>query len=139
MVFRDRQTRRLAGELRRQRPEPPEQLLESLRDRFEPTARPLPRRRFAIAAVVPLFIVILLGAFGGLGYAASGTEQAVSAVRHVVAPVKQHKLVTLQRTAARSQYGGHLVTICHKGHTITVDEHAVPAHLAHGDHLGPCR
>ena len=34
----------------------------------------------------------------------------------------------------------HKVTICHKGHTISVDEHAVPAHLKHhdGDHLGPC-
>jgi uncharacterized protein YraI len=32
----------------------------------------------------------------------------------------------------------HKVTICHKGHTITIDEHALPAHLAHGDTLGPC-
>lgn len=30
------------------------------------------------------------------------------------------------------------VTICHKGHTITVDEHALKAHLAHGDTQGPC-
>ena len=30
------------------------------------------------------------------------------------------------------------VTICHKGHTITVDDSAVPAHLAHGDTLGEC-
>lgn len=36
------------------------------------------------------------------------------------------------------------VTICHKPgtpaeHTITVDDDAVPAHLAHGDYLGPCQ
>ena len=32
------------------------------------------------------------------------------------------------------------VDICHKNrHTITVDQHAVPAHLAHGDYLGECR
>jgi hypothetical protein len=32
----------------------------------------------------------------------------------------------------------HKVTICHKGHTISVDQHAIPAHLRHGDHIGPC-
>jgi hypothetical protein len=30
------------------------------------------------------------------------------------------------------------VQICHKGNTIWVDRHAVPAHLAHGDTLGRC-
>jgi hypothetical protein len=30
------------------------------------------------------------------------------------------------------------VTLCHKGRTITVSEAAVPAHMAHGDTLGPC-
>ena len=41
--------------------------------------------------------------------------------------------------------GGHTpVTICHKPgtpaeHTIVVDDDAVPAHLAHGDYLGPCQ
>ncbi len=30
------------------------------------------------------------------------------------------------------------VTLCHKGHTITVGAPAVRAHLAHGDTLGPC-
>jgi hypothetical protein len=39
--------------------------------------------------------------------------------------------------------GGHVpVTICHKPgpaeQTITVDQSAVAAHLAHGDYLGPC-
>jgi hypothetical protein len=30
------------------------------------------------------------------------------------------------------------VLICHKGREITVDAHAVPAHLAHGDKVGSC-
>ena len=30
------------------------------------------------------------------------------------------------------------VDVCHDGKTITVDQHAVPAHLAHGDTLGSC-
>lgn len=33
---------------------------------------------------------------------------------------------------------GNLVTICHNGSTIQVDESAVDAHLNHGDTLGPC-
>lgn len=38
---------------------------------------------------------------------------------------------------------GHKVTICHKPnsknpHTITIDRSALPAHLNHGDTLGPC-
>src|SRR5262245_45630749 len=30
------------------------------------------------------------------------------------------------------------VTICHKGHTISVSKNALQAHLNHGDTLGPC-
>jgi hypothetical protein len=33
---------------------------------------------------------------------------------------------------------GHKVAICHKGHTIHIDKHAVPAHMRHGDSPGPC-
>jgi hypothetical protein len=32
----------------------------------------------------------------------------------------------------------HKVFLCHEGHTISVGMDAVPAHLAHGDHLGKC-
>lgn len=36
--------------------------------------------------------------------------------------------------------GGHTpVTICHNGHTITVDDSAMKAHLKHGDNLGACK
>ncbi len=42
--------------------------------------------------------------------------------------------------AARGGTGrGHNVPICHKGHTINVDPHAVPAHLRHGDSAGACQ
>ena len=39
--------------------------------------------------------------------------------------------------------GGEKVLICHKpdkkgGHTLSVSASAVPAHLGHGDKLGPC-
>jgi hypothetical protein len=35
--------------------------------------------------------------------------------------------------------GREKVTLCHKGHTITVGKPAVRAHLRHGDTLGPCQ
>jgi len=34
--------------------------------------------------------------------------------------------------------GDGKVTLCHKGHEISVSVHAVPAHLAHGDSCGSC-
>jgi hypothetical protein len=42
------------------------------------------------------------------------------------------------RGAKGKRKGVEKVTICHKGHTITVGKPAVKAHLKHGDHLGPC-
>jgi hypothetical protein len=35
-------------------------------------------------------------------------------------------------------FGGDKVTICHKGHSITISRKALPAHLAHGDTIGSC-
>lgn len=32
----------------------------------------------------------------------------------------------------------HKLDVCHKGHTISVDEHAWRAHQKHGDHRGAC-
>ncbi|GAA4031276.1 hypothetical protein GCM10022409_14410 [Hymenobacter glaciei] len=41
--------------------------------------------------------------------------------------------------AANNPKASHdAVLICHKGQEITVDSHAVPAHLAHGDQVGSC-
>src|SRR3712207_6622212 len=33
----------------------------------------------------------------------------------------------------------HKVTICHKGKTISVDKHALKAHLKHGDYKDKCK
>ena len=42
-----------------------------------------------------------------------------------------------------SDGGGEKVLVCHKpdkkgGHTLSISSSAVPAHLGHGDKLGPC-
>ena len=80
------------------------------------------RARFAAVAVA-------VGAFaslGGVGYAAGLVHFAHS-------------------SPTNAQYPPSKVTICHHTHsqknpfvTITVSEHALPAHLGHGDTIGAC-
>jgi uncharacterized membrane protein YgcG len=72
------------------------------------------RRRVFVAAAVAVVASLAFAALGGIGLAGS----AIS--------------------LAQYQYGKK-VTLCHKGkNTITVSAKAVPAHLRHGDKLGPC-
>jgi hypothetical protein len=75
--------------------------------------------RYALVAVLA---GVLAAAVAGLGYAASRPSAS----------------------AQEYQYGAK-VTICHHTgskknphHTITVSRNAVPAHMRHGDTLGPC-
>ena len=83
------------------------------------------RARFAAAGAVAL-AVAALASMGGVGYAA--------------------RLVGGSNiSAAAAQYPPSKVTICHHTHsqknpfvTINVSERALPAHLGHGDTVGPC-
>jgi hypothetical protein len=76
------------------------------------------RQRAVSAAIVAGTTVLAFGMIGGIGFAS--------------------------RDASAAQYQYGKVTICHipgkSGNrvTIEVDEHAVSAHRAHGDTLGPC-
>jgi hypothetical protein len=82
------------------------------------------RARLAVASAVAL--VGTFATLGATGYAA--------------------KLVKLSHSSPQAaQYPPSKVTICHHTHsqknptvTITVSEHAVPAHMRHGDTVGPC-
>jgi hypothetical protein len=83
------------------------------------------RARFAVAAAIAVAVGVL-ASLGGVGYAAR--------LLHV----------SHQSPTAR-QYPPAKVTICHHTHsqknpfvTITVSEHALPAHLRHGDTVGAC-
>jgi hypothetical protein len=70
-------------------------------------------RRAAIAAALATSLLAAFAALGGVGVA----QSAIS--------------------SAQYQYGNK-VTICHKGHTISVGKAAEPAHVRHGDTVGTC-
>jgi hypothetical protein len=89
----------------------------------------------SFAAALTVLMVGTLASFGGLGYAASSTKEAAIAVKDIVASSRPQ---VVHSSAAQDQYGPQKVTICHKGHTITISRSALPAHLAHGDFVGVC-
>jgi uncharacterized protein DUF5666 len=81
-----------------------------------------------------------------------GTLSPNQVVLVVICPSGEGQIVIIQiiilniggdGTPDEGGEGGDKVLICHKpnkkgGHTISVSSSAVPAHLAHGDKLGPC-
>jgi hypothetical protein len=87
------------------------------------------------------FTVVLLGSlvsFGAVGYARPALARAVDAVTTLATQRGQQRPKVVGDSPARDQYGPKRTKICHKGHTIIVDESAVPAHLRHGDQIGGC-
>lgn len=151
----------LAAELRRGRPAPRQELVDDLVARIDAESRRSPslwRPRVALVSVVSAVTLVAFGAFGGLGYAKTAASGTVFATAHAVAKIakapSQEDTVARDRSAERGgneqrngndhgskpghhQYQEHVI-ICHKGHTISVSSSAVPAHLRHGDTLGPC-
>jgi len=77
--------------------------------------------RLLLAGGVSALLLTPLVAFGGIGFAKGSPS------------------------AGQYQYAGGKTTICHRTHskkhpgvTITVSNSALPAHMRHGDTLGPC-
>jgi hypothetical protein len=139
----------LETELRRGRPVPPRELADELVARVEAdSARRAPstRPRLALVGVVTSVALISFGATGGLGYAKTAATGAVSSTANAFHAVVQnqparggnkHGSDSQKSKPGQSQYQ-EKVLICHKGHTISVSSSAVPAHLRHGDTVGPC-
>ena len=130
----------LERRLRRGRPEPREDFVHSLAERVRSDRQRSRRRAFRIAFVGALTVAMLaaLASVGGLGYAAGSAKSAW----HVVTHKATHKATKRDqsprtRTPAAFEYGRKML-VCHKGHTISISVNAVPAHLRHGDTLGPC-
>jgi hypothetical protein len=149
---------RLERELRAQRPEPRTDFLHALESRIRSEGRWLPSRRLrlGLAGVLTAAMLTAVGAFGGLGYAATGVQHAVHTATHVVAPVHKaapvHKSAPAQAAApvqiaapvqqnqplssAQAQYR---VALCFFRHTIYVDSRAARILERLGAKLGPCK
>jgi len=141
--FRTLRKDSLARELRESRPELPGDFVDTLSKHVD-SNRGAGRRyawpRVSFAALLTLLVLGALASVGGLGYAASTTKTAVKAVTDVIAPSRPQIVLN---SAAQSQYARERVTICHhngsgKFVTITISRAALPAHLRHGDTIGPC-
>jgi hypothetical protein len=92
--------------LRRHKPKPREDFVHSLAQELGGGARV--RRlhalsRVSFAAAITVFIFGSVGAFGGLGYAASGAEEAAEAVKQVLVPKKQAVKV-VKNSPAQDEY-----------------------------------
>ena len=126
----------LERELRAQRPEPRPEFLNGLETRIHGSRHRRPARglRLGLAAGLSAVMLVALAAFGGLGYAATGVSQAVSAAVHVVAPA-HHAAVRAPLSSAKAQYK---VQMCFHGRTLSVDSHATGALAVVGATSGAC-
>jgi len=128
----------LERELRARRPEPRPELVEEIarmvgRERPRRSDRPI---RLGVAVAFSAAMLIALGAFGGLSYAANGVSHAVSSAVHAIAPAQPVKFVPAPaESSAMAQYK---VAVCFHGHTLNIDSHAVHALLKNGATFGPC-
>jgi hypothetical protein len=86
-----------------------------------------------------LLAAVHAGAPAGQPLRGALKASSVNVVNEQVLAVGALPAKTVVRSSKEiSGHGMPQVTICHNGHTIQVPETAVPAHLAHGDTLGPC-
>jgi hypothetical protein len=144
---RFRRSGSLERKLRRDRPRPSDELIHRITE--DVSGRPARRRlNLALAFALTTALAVAFALTGGIGYASSAVSSGTTAVTHLVSgkssPKSANGKSAQSKGSSANQYG-HKVLICHippgnpdNAHTISVDESAVPAHLAHGDTLGPC-
>jgi hypothetical protein len=101
-----------------------------------------PKRKLTASTAFALLVAIAVLALAGVSAAGNGNGPGngkangkANAAKGKPAPASA---AAHQYGSAGKQYGAHRVALCHKGHTITIAQPAVKAHLRHGDKLGRC-
>ena len=150
MRFRRRRDE-LEKQLHEERPQPRDELVSRITGRLTPV--PVRRRGWSTAFAVSLttVLVVAFALTGGIGYASSAVKGGTNAVTSLVtgksSSHKQGKSGGAKKANNKrgGSQGDHKQAICHvppgnpdNAHTIVVDKSAIPAHLDHGDSLGPC-
>jgi hypothetical protein len=103
----------LEAELRSNRPEPSRELVHKLESRVR-SQRDARAGSFRVAFAGALVVGVLtaLASVGGLGYAATGTSQAVEKAKRIV---QVHGVTTIHKSAAIDQYRKPKAKKCPKG------------------------
>jgi len=126
----------LERELRAHRPEPRRELVDDIARMVAGRPRSAGRRlRFGVAVALTAAMLGVLGAFGGLSYAAGGVTHAVHSAVHVVVPTK----AATPSTAVSSATAQYRVTVCFHGFTLQVDSHFLRLLEALGAKPGACK
>jgi hypothetical protein len=103
----------LEAELRSNRPEPSKELVNRLegrvRSRHDARAGSF---RVAFAGALAVGVLAALASVGGLGYAATGADQAVTTAKRVM---QKHGVTNLHKTAAADQYRKPKAKKCPRG------------------------
>jgi hypothetical protein len=139
-------SRRSAAEGPAYHPRPRPEFSQQLAARVHQSRRSsFGRARLAYAGGLTAVLLVALGAFGGLGYAATGGKQAAKAATQLFSKGQEGKSSAgdlarfkAPETPAQNQYRGQRCTIRHRtgnGRFIIIEiaGEAVPAHMAHGD------
>jgi hypothetical protein len=136
----------LERRLRHERPTPRADFMDSLTEKVESPRRRRSPLRLGFATGITVAMVVALGAFGGLSYAASSVNDAVhAALKIVVVNKNQDKPKKDEESSSHGQYGDTeqvcVVEPNGKQHTIRLPKREVAAYLAkHArSHSGACK
>lgn len=134
-------------QLREDRPQPSDELIRRI---AEDVSGRRARRRLdlVLAFTLTMLLAVAFALTGGIGYASSAASKGTTAISQLVSGKgsgKPAKNKAQQSNGPSAKQYKPKVLICHippgnpgNAHTISVAPSAVPAHLAHGDTMGPC-